>query len=198
MVIYGPRGPGYAHREYKPYHIQDLQYWQDKTDEAIMVLEANAGVVNAIRRFYLNLKGHRDFPDTLKKACTDDIMTFVLHLDEIIDNCNMQISRAKLLANMISNRKELVLQHLQGQAAERTELLNFHLEREAIVMRIITIVTLLYLPATFVSVSFPLGSLKTPLLTQKTRPFSVPMSSSIRIKEMELALLERVHSRLLP
>jgi hypothetical protein len=34
----------------------------------------------------------------------------------------------------------------------RTEQLNLNLEKEAIVMRIITIVTLLYLPATFVSV----------------------------------------------
>jgi hypothetical protein len=35
----------------------------------------------------------------------------------------------------------------------RTQRLNENLEREAIVMRIITIVTLIYLPATFVSVS---------------------------------------------
>ena len=55
--------------------------------------------------------------------------------------------------NIISDRKELVLQHLQSQASERTEQLNRNLEREAVVMRIITIVTLIYLPATFVSVS---------------------------------------------
>jgi hypothetical protein len=65
----------------------------------------------------------------------------------------MQTSRAKLLVKIISDRKELVLQHLQGQAAERTEKLNRNLEREAVVMRIVTIVTLVYLPATFTSVS---------------------------------------------
>jgi hypothetical protein len=43
--------------------------------------------------------------------------------------------------------------HLQSQAAERMESLNLNMEKDAIVMRIVTIVTLLYLPATFVSVS---------------------------------------------
>ncbi|KAF2477653.1 uncharacterized protein BDR25DRAFT_249788 [Lindgomyces ingoldianus] len=154
MAIYGPRGPGYAHKEYRPYHIQDLQYWQDKTNEAVMVIEANVEVIKALRRFYINLKVHKDFPTTLKNACSDDLSTFVAHLDEIIDDFGMQISRTKLLAKIISDRKELVLQHLQGQAAERTEQLNLNLEREAIVMRIVTIVTLIYLPATFVSTFF--------------------------------------------
>ncbi|KAF2230825.1 hypothetical protein EV356DRAFT_508130 [Viridothelium virens] len=154
MVVYGPRGPGYAHREYKPYHIQDLQYWQDKTNEAVMVLEANVGVISALRKFYANLREHKDFPAELKNRVTDDIISFAAHLDEIIDDFNMQISRAKLLAGITNDRKELVVQHLQGQVAERTERLNLNLEREAIVMRIITIVTLVYLPATFVSTFF--------------------------------------------
>jgi Mg2+ and Co2+ transporter CorA len=48
------------------------------------------------------------------------------------------------------------LQHLQSQVSDRTEQLNKNLEKEAVVMRIITILTLIYLPATFVSVSrFP-------------------------------------------
>ncbi|KAF2864733.1 hypothetical protein BDV95DRAFT_290014 [Massariosphaeria phaeospora] len=154
MAIYGPRGPGHAHREYRPYHIQDLQIWQDKTNEAIMVLESNVEVLGALRRFYNSLLQHADFPEALKANCKDDLATFTVQLDEIISDFQMQASRAKLLANIISDRRELVVQHLQGQAAERTEQLNRNLEREAIVMRIVTIVTLLYLPATFVSTFF--------------------------------------------
>lgn len=154
MAIYGPRGPGYAHKDYKPYHIQDLQYWLDKTSEAIMVLEANVDVISALQRFYFSLRENKDFPDILKQNSADDITSFNAQLDEIISDFRMQISRAKLLANIIRDRKELVLQHLQGQAAERTEQLNLNLEKEAIGMRIITIVTLVYLPATFVSTFF--------------------------------------------
>ena len=153
MAVDGLRGEGYAHKEYKPYHIQDLQHWQDKANEAVMVLEANAEILGSIRRFYRDLIARKDFPSTLKSACEDDLAVFFSQLDEIINDFHMQIARAKLLVHIISDRKELVLQHLQGQAAERTEQLNRNLEREAVVMRIITIVTLLYLPATFVSVS---------------------------------------------
>ncbi|CAO2649450.1 Nn.00g068350.m01.CDS01 [Neocucurbitaria sp. VM-36] len=154
MAVDGLRGEGYAHKEYKPYHIQDLQHWQDKANEAVMVLEANAEILGSIRKFYWDLIARKDLPDTLKSACEDDLAVFFSQLDEIINDFHMQIARAKLLAHIISDRKELVLQHLQGQAAERTERLNRNLEREAVVMRIITIVTLLYLPATFVSTFF--------------------------------------------
>ena len=139
-------------KEYKPYHIQDLQHWQDKANEAVMVLEANTDVLKSIHKFYLVLVDRKDFPDTLRSACEDDLRTFISQLDEIINDFHMQVARAKLLVTIISDRKELILQHLQGQAAERTEKLNRNLEREAVVMRIVTIVTLVYLPATFTSV----------------------------------------------
>jgi hypothetical protein len=152
MALYGPRGEGFAHRDYKPYDIQDLQRWQDRANEAVMVLEANTDVLKSLHTFYHGLFDRKDFPVDLKNTCEDDLRTFTSQLDEIINDFHMQTSRAKLLVKIISDRKELVLQHLQGQAAERTEKLNRNLEREAVVMRIVTIVTLVYLPATFTSV----------------------------------------------
>ena len=118
-----------------------------------MALESNAKILRALHRFYTNLVARKDFPDALKLACEDSLHAFFSQLDEIVGDFDMQIARAKVLTNVISDRKELVLQHLQSQVSERTEQLNRNLEREAVVMRIITIVTLLYLPATFVSVS---------------------------------------------
>ena len=102
---------------------------------------------------YTNLVAREDFPDTLKTSCEDHLYAFFSQLDEITSEFDMQIARAKLLVNITSDRKQLILQHLQSQVSDRTEQLNKNLEREAVVMRIITIVTLLYLPATFVSVS---------------------------------------------
>jgi hypothetical protein len=169
MAVLGPRGPGYAHKHYRPYHIQDIQYWHDKTNEAIMVMEGNVEVMTSLRKYYQGLKDNKGFPDELRAGGADDIAGFASRVDDIISDFSMQISRARLLSRIISDRKELVsfvrqfgnsypltipqiLQHLQGQAAERTEKLSLNMEREAVVMRIITIVTLLYLPATFVSV----------------------------------------------
>jgi Mg2+ and Co2+ transporter CorA len=174
MAVDGLRGAGYAHKEYEPWDIQDLQHWQDKTNETVMVLEANAKILRALRKFYSDLVARKDFPEALRRLCEDDLVTFLSQLDEITSDFDMQIARARLLLKIISDRKELVLQHLQSQASERTEQLNRNLEREAIVMRIITIVTLLYLPATFVSVSdWNLWAM--PLLTCSRRS-SAPMS----------------------
>jgi len=153
MAVHDRHDPGYAHKTYSPYDVQRLQHWQEKANEAVMVLEANSGVLSSLHRFYMNLFSRKDFPSNLRTICEDDVNDFHSQLHEIISDCIMQVSRAKLLVNIISDRKELVLQHLQGQATERTEQLNRNLEKEAVVMRIITIVTLLYLPATFVSVS---------------------------------------------
>ncbi|KAF1997328.1 hypothetical protein P154DRAFT_441433, partial [Amniculicola lignicola CBS 123094] len=186
MAIYGPRGPGYAHREYKAFDLQDMQYWQDKTSEAVMVLESNVDVIRAIQKFYFDLKQHHDFPQSIKEQCGDDLTTFDSHLREVVNNFKMQISRAKLLAGIIRDRKELILQHLQGQASERTEELNKNLEREAIVMRIITIVTLIYLPATFVSTFFSTDVVK--YQNQGTAPGNGIFSSTALYRWLQVAL----------
>jgi hypothetical protein len=153
MAVFRPRGPTHAHQQYKPRHIQDLQRWEDKTNEVIMVLEANVDIMRSLRDFYSALVGKKDFPSPLKKACEDDLHGFVAQIDSMIYDFKMQISRAKLLVKITNDRKELVITHLQTQSTERMERLNRNMEREAIVMRIITFVTLIYLPATFVSVS---------------------------------------------
>jgi len=118
-----------------------------------MVLESNVKILTTLHKFYSNLMQHKDFPDTLKTSCGDHLSAFFSQFDEITGEFDMQLTRAKLLVNIISDRKQLVLQHLQSQVSDRTEQLNKNLERETVVMRIITILTLIYLPATFVSVS---------------------------------------------
>ena len=153
MAVDGLRGPGHSHRHYETWDIQDLQYWQEKANEAVMDLEANANILRTLRKFYSNLVARKDFPDTLKTSFEDHFYAFFSQLDEITGEFDMQLARAKLLVNIINDRKQLVLQHLQSQVSDRTEQLNKNLEREAVVMRIITILTLIYLPATFVSVS---------------------------------------------
>ena len=106
MAILGPRGKGYAYKKYRPQNIQDLQRWEDKTNEIIMVLEANVDVMTSLRRFYDGLKDNKDFP--LGSLCADDIVTFAAEVDDIIDNFKMQIARAKVLAKITNDRKQMV------------------------------------------------------------------------------------------
>ncbi|XP_014559872.1 hypothetical protein COCVIDRAFT_23857 [Bipolaris victoriae FI3] len=182
MAVYGLRIPGCAYREYEPWDIQDLQHWQDRTNAAVMVLQSNAKIVRVLHGFYTRLISREDFPSDLHMACKDDLHAFFSQLDEILGDFDMQITRAKLLATTINDRKELVVQHLHSQASERTEQLNKNLEREAIVMRIITSVTLLYLPATFVSTFFSTDVIKYQDQNQDSANYKNGSFSSLALK----------------
>lgn len=38
----------------RPKDIQDLQIWQDKINEVLMVLETNLDIMSSLRRFFYN------------------------------------------------------------------------------------------------------------------------------------------------
>jgi hypothetical protein len=129
--------------------MQDLQYWHDRANEAVPIVESNAEILKSLRKFYFELVVRNDFSHSLRSACESDLEIFFSQLDEVIGDFDSQIARVKLLVSIINDREELVQEHLHAQ----TEELNKNIARETVVMRIVTIVTLLYLPATFVSVS---------------------------------------------
>jgi hypothetical protein len=76
------------------------------------------------------------------------------------------MGRARTLVMRTSSRKNLVVQHLQSQAAEETTNLAKAAQKETIVMRMIAFITVLYLPATFVSVRGPVSAFGSSSLTQ--------------------------------
>ncbi|CAN8100306.1 unnamed protein product [Discula destructiva] len=145
IALLDPYVVGRFHRVYTTGDIQVLLDLQEKIDNAIMQMQSNVEVMSSLRRFYVKLKQNSDFE--LRDTCLEDIDVFANEVDNLVNNFQLQNSRAKALLKRISGRTELVKQH-------RLERLNQHMENEAIVVRIITIVTLLYLPATFVSSFF--------------------------------------------
>jgi hypothetical protein len=145
MAVLGPTGQGQNHHIYTARDIQHLQRWAEKVREVTSVLKANVDVMTSLRRFYADLRGNEEFP--MRKSCGDDISVFASQLGNLIDDFRLQIDRADALVRITTDRTELVKQH-------RLERLNLNMENEAIIVRIITIVTLIYLPATFVSTFF--------------------------------------------
>ena len=128
-------------------------------------MEANTDVLTSLRDFYKRLVDNKDFD--LRTTCEDDITRFSAQVDDLIYDSKMQIARAKVLVKITADRKSLILQHLQTQATGKMEeLTNLTIkigtmsQREAIATRIITVVTLIYLPATFVSTFFSTDIIK--------------------------------------
>ncbi|KIW33353.1 uncharacterized protein PV07_00210 [Cladophialophora immunda] len=154
MAVLGLRGSGRAQYSYTLRHLQTVQGREDQINEAIMVLEANVDVMQSLCKFYEGLRTKKEIPQTLKDGCDADIATFIAQTNDMISNLKLQIVRANLLVKITKDRKELITQLLQSQATERMEELNLNMEGEAIIMRTITVVTLVYLPATFVSTFF--------------------------------------------
>ncbi|KAI1081681.1 hypothetical protein F5B20DRAFT_52553 [Whalleya microplaca] len=158
MAVFGPSGFGHAHKTYSAQDIQDLQIWEEKARQVTIALEGNVDVMSALVAFYYNLIKDRNFP--LRKTCAMEVTSFATQIRNIIVDFRMQIKRAEFLVRTISDRRELVIQHLQSQAASRSERLSRNMEQEQVFMLIITGVTLIYLPATFVSTFFSTDIIK--------------------------------------
>lgn len=144
LAVIGPTGKGAHHQLYTAQDIQALLLWEERLSEVVTVLSSNIDIMNSLSDFYLRLSRTTDSGPASK--CQDDIEVFRNDLGNIINNFRLQVNRSKALVKTLTDRTELVKQH-------RLERLNQHMESEAIVVRIVTIVTLVYLPATFTSVS---------------------------------------------
>ncbi|KXH26373.1 hypothetical protein CNYM01_05261 [Colletotrichum nymphaeae SA-01] len=141
--------------------LGSVQEWEDKTNETIMVMGSNADILTLLKKFYKELIEDQNFPSSELRACKQAVNDFAFQLDEIIYDTQMQISRAKVLVKIVADRKAILIQHLQAQAAMVASKLTASMydqadrsAMEAIAMRIVTVVTLFYLPATFSSTFF--------------------------------------------
>lgn len=156
------------HQIYTVMDIQHLIRWEEKANEAVAMLEANFDVISSLKQFYQGLPTTPGF--VLDGPGEDEIAMFTARLESILRLFKMHIARAKPVIKLIQSRTTLVSdsipstlarklisfqvrEHLQSQQTERLQRLNAHMEEEAVAMRIITVVALVYLPATFVSVS---------------------------------------------
>jgi hypothetical protein len=92
--------------EYQPEHVQTVQDYEDKTNECIMVIEANIDVLKAIVKFYESLPGRTDFP--IANSCRDDVVAFSSQANDMIYDLNMQVARARLLVRITADRKTIV------------------------------------------------------------------------------------------
>ena len=113
MVLSSKTGPKrHCNKVYTPVDLQRTQVWEEKANEAITILEANASVLGSIMDYYLALAKNSSFP--LKDSSEHDIAMFVGQMRDLIADSNMQRSRAKLLVNIASQRKTLVrLRHVR-------------------------------------------------------------------------------------
>ncbi|KAK8086768.1 hypothetical protein PG994_001742 [Apiospora phragmitis] len=145
-------------KKYTAQDIQELQIWEEAAGQAIAALEGNIDVISALLEFYEGVAKDKNF--TVQGDCAGAVASFAAQVKAINIQFAMEVKRTQALVKSVSDRRELVIQHLQSQSAIRMEKVSHRMEREQTMMLIITIVTLIYLPATFVSTFFSTDIIK--------------------------------------
>ena len=106
LLVYNPRGHDEYQQIYTTGHLQGAQNLEEQTNEAVMVLEGNIGVLSALRSFYHELGEYHQFP--LGNNCIDDLSSFTRQIDSFIYDSKMHIARGQLVAKIIAARKTIV------------------------------------------------------------------------------------------
>ncbi|CAJ2508545.1 Uu.00g135710.m01.CDS01 [Anthostomella pinea] len=150
-----------------PRAVTRVQEYEDKVNEAVMVMESNINILTSLRSSYKTLVEDPEFPAADQGACQKAFKRFTTRMDEFIFDLRTQTDRGKVLSKLAADRKAIVLGQTQMQAATKQEKLAESMwqfaergQKEAIAMRTVTIITLLYLPPTFVSTFFSTDVIK--------------------------------------
>ncbi|KAG4442602.1 hypothetical protein IFR05_001932 [Cadophora sp. M221] len=148
----------YTHR-----HVEILQGYLDKIHYAKIALEANRETITSLRDFYSNLKNNEHFD--LRHECEVALGGFESRLNDFLCDLEVQVTRANNVIRTALEKQIMIAQYLH--LYERVELttatmqsIELATQKESLSMQIILIVTLIFLPATFVSTIFGLDIMK--------------------------------------
>jgi mRNA-degrading endonuclease YafQ of YafQ-DinJ toxin-antitoxin module len=109
----GVDGANFSHSSYRDEvfsarTLQQVQVIEDKTNEIMLILEANVKIVKSIKDHYLKLFSSDSCPEDLKINCKVQVTQFERRIDNIVRDLEIQHSSAQTLLRLLENRKSLV------------------------------------------------------------------------------------------
>ncbi|KAI4182603.1 MAG: hypothetical protein L6R41_005876 [Letrouitia leprolyta] len=137
-----------------------------QAEEAILVLKQNISVLQQMRTFYTTITKRKAFPEKIADDCRDALDDFELCVNGIENDTHIQILRLETLLSLVQDRTTLLHSILdyQNAKANKTSTNNMifmtkdmneiarKTKIETVSMKVITLVTLFFLPGTFISV----------------------------------------------
>lgn len=133
-------------------HLQDVLFYEEKCQLVASVLQGNIDILNSIREHYDSLLTKPNF--SLANDVTLQTQNFCKDLQSVAFEMQAIKTRAETLVAHARSRKNLIVQLLQAQTSDSMTSMTRRSIEEAMAMRVITVVTVVYLPATFVSTFF--------------------------------------------
>ncbi|KAF8848377.1 hypothetical protein BDZ45DRAFT_732967 [Acephala macrosclerotiorum] len=158
-------------------NFREIQSIEDRANEILLVLESDISVLTKLQEHYITITQSKHCPQDLIRDCGFQLEKFENKLSGIISDLHMQHSRATTLLRLLADRKNLFqdmevskdLAFRAQESAKTMELITKDMhtlalktKSETVSMRIITLVTLFFLPGTFISTQkvFQLGALQ--------------------------------------
>ena len=83
-----------------------MQWWEERANEANLMLDGIANVLQALTDYYASLLSNGGF--SLSSRCRPDVESFTAQTKDSISDCRMQRDRAVLLTRIAAERKTLV------------------------------------------------------------------------------------------
>ncbi|KAF7566672.1 hypothetical protein TUN199_06494 [Pyrenophora tritici-repentis] len=152
--------------------LQDIQHIEEKAQEALLHMKLNMEVLTHLRQQYQHFTHHTNFPNEMARHREESLFNFDKGVIGVEKDLRMLESQIETLLLLLNNRKTLVsgmLQHRSSKASEfyakesresaaRMEEMTLTMQalavkttQETVSMRVITTVTLFFLPATFIA-----------------------------------------------
>jgi hypothetical protein len=88
--------------------LQKVQSYEEKVKELLLVIGSNIKIVTAIKDYYIELVESSDFPGDLRDGSVGKIKDFKKSARRVVNDLEMQQSRASMLLSTLTNRKGLV------------------------------------------------------------------------------------------
>lgn len=88
--------------------LQRIQFIEEKSHEALLVLGLNTEVLEELRQLYLYTANRSEFPQEMKNDCQGDLVRFDKCVLGVKKDLRMLQSRTETLLHLLANRKSLV------------------------------------------------------------------------------------------
>ncbi|KAF2473093.1 uncharacterized protein BDR25DRAFT_128515 [Lindgomyces ingoldianus] len=152
--------------------LQRMHYIEEQLQEANLVLRMNIENLHDLRQLYSSISSHQGFPTKIKSSCGSDLADFDRRVLGVEKDHRTQLWRTETILQLLNNRKGLLHDIIQYQnmranelsakkaqsSADKMEVMTTSMHeiarktnQETVSMRVITSVTLFFLPGTFVA-----------------------------------------------
>ncbi|KAL9604133.1 MAG: hypothetical protein Q9219_000721 [cf. Caloplaca sp. 3 TL-2023] len=170
--------------------LQNIHHIQEKARAALLILRINIRIISQLNQYYATVVKSRYFPGNVARLCQDDLEQFDLQLTSVVEDLQMQILRSESLVRLIEDRKVLLrsildYQNTEANKASTRGMVSMTVDMndiarktkiETVSMKVITLVTLVFLPGTFISTDKPRHTQRDPYIHLTPLQFFLTLS----------------------